>query len=75
LLHLVDTVNIKNGFALCHPVLGRLYRRFGFSVVVKNAWEGSTGSYSLIHGPVSAVMRALVDTGADGPLPHEGPQK
>lgn len=74
LLHLVETVNIKNGFALCHPALSRLYRRFGFSVVVKNAWEGSTGSYSLIHGPVSAVMRALAETSADGSPAHEGPQ-
>ncbi|NPC54210.1 hypothetical protein HNE04_01090 [Caenimonas sp. S4] len=71
LLHLVEAVNIKNGFALCNPVLGRLYRRFGFSVVVKNAWEGSTGSFSLIHGPVAAVLNALAEPGASGPSPHE----
>lgn len=61
LLHLVETVNIKNGFALCNPVLGRLYRRFGFTVVAKNACEGATGAFSLIHGAVPTVLRALAE--------------
>jgi predicted GNAT family N-acyltransferase len=68
LLHLVRTVQIKNGFALCNPVLGRLYRRFGFTVVVKNAWEGATGSFSLIHGSVSDVLNALAETDAERAL-------
>jgi predicted GNAT family N-acyltransferase len=59
LLYLVRNTEIENLFATCNPVLGRLYRRFGFSVLVKNACEGATESYSLIHGDVPTVMRAL----------------
>lgn len=58
-LYLVGTTGIKNGFAMCNPVLGRLYRRFGFSVLASHAWEDPTGSFSLIHGSVPAVLRAL----------------
>lgn len=59
LLHLVGSINISNGFALCSPVLSRLYRRFGFDVIVKNACQGATGCFSLIHGPVPRVLRVL----------------
>jgi hypothetical protein len=59
LAHLVDTVQIENLFATCTPILGRLYRRFGFSVMVKDACTGPEGAYSLIHGDVSTVFRAL----------------
>jgi hypothetical protein len=58
-LYLIESTNIENGFAMCNPVLGRLYRRFGFSMLLKQAWEGPTGSFSLIHGSVPAVLRAL----------------
>lgn len=59
LLYLIRNTEIANLFATCNPVLGRLYRRFGFSVLVKNACEGSGQSYSLIHGAVPTVLRAL----------------
>lgn len=59
LAHLVDTVQIENLFATCTPILGRLYRRFGFSVLVKDAAQGSEVAYSLIHGDVPTVFRAL----------------
>jgi hypothetical protein len=64
-MYLFEATNIKNGFAMCNPVLGRLYRRFGFSVLVKEAWEGPTGSFSLIHGSVPAVLSALTGGGTD----------
>jgi hypothetical protein len=62
LVYLVRNTEIANLFATCNPVLGRLYRRFGFSVLVKNACEGGGESYSLIHGDVPTVLRALAGT-------------
>lgn len=62
LVYLVRTTDIQNIFASCTPLLGRLYRRFGFSVLVKDACEGSEESYSLIHGSVPVVLRALAST-------------
>lgn len=59
LAHLVDTLQIENLYATCTPVLSRLYRRFGFSVLVKDACQGEGGSYALIHGDVPTVFRAL----------------
>jgi hypothetical protein len=50
---------VDNLLASCTPVLSRLYRRFGFSVLVKDACEDAEGSYSLIHGHVPDVLRAL----------------
>jgi hypothetical protein len=70
--YLVRTTNIQNGFAMCSPVLSRLYRRFGFSVLAKDAWQDAAGSMSLIHGSVAAVLQAM--TGDDGqmwPRPRE----
>ena len=65
LLYLVRNTNIENLFATCNPVLGRLYRRCGFSVLVKNACEGPGETYSLIHGTVPTVLRALAGTAAE----------
>ncbi|WBY01990.1 N-acetyltransferase [Ramlibacter tataouinensis] len=59
LAHLLDHLQVENLFATCTPLLGRLYRRFGFSVLLKDAFEGEDGSYSLIHGDVATVFRAL----------------
>jgi hypothetical protein len=64
-MYLVRTTNIRNGFAVCNPVLGRLYRRFGFSVLASNAWEDPMGSFCLIHGSVPAVLRALTGIGTE----------
>lgn len=71
LLYLVRNTNIENLFATCSPVLGRLYRRFGFSVLVKNACEGAGETYSLIHGDVPTVLRALAGTDAERELAEE----
>ncbi|GAC1600577.1 MAG: hypothetical protein NVS3B2_02890 [Ramlibacter sp.] len=68
LLYLVRNTEIANLFATCSPILGRLYRRFGFSVLVKSACEGSMETYSLIHGDVPAVLRALAGTDAEREL-------
>ena len=37
-------------------------RRFGFSVLVKDASQDAEGTYSLIHGHVPEVLRALAAT-------------
>ena len=64
-MYLVRTTDIRNGFAVCTPVLGRLYRRFGFSVVASHASDEPPGILSLIHGSVPAVLRALTGTGTE----------
>lgn len=68
LAHLLDYLEVENLFATCTPLLGRLYRRFGFSVLRKDAFEGEDGSYSLIHGDVATVFRALA--GSEQELQH-----
>jgi hypothetical protein len=59
LLHLLRTTEIDNVFAVCTPVLARLYRRLGCAVVIKDACEGAEQSLSLIHGKASGVLLAL----------------
>jgi len=62
LVYLLEHTEVENLFASCTPVLSRLYRRFGFNVVVKDASCDSEGTYSLIHGTVPGVLRALAGT-------------
>lgn len=59
LLHLLRTTEIENVFAVCTPVLARLYRRLGCSVIIKEACAGAEQSLSLIHGKASTVLLAL----------------
>lgn len=59
LMDLLEEAPVDNLFASCTPVLSRLYRRFGFSVLVKEACQDAQGTYSLIHGHVPDVLRAL----------------
>jgi hypothetical protein len=59
LLHLLRTTQIENVFAVCTPVLARLYRRLGCSVIMKDACDGADGVLSLIHGKASGVLLAL----------------
>jgi hypothetical protein len=59
LAHMMEHTDVQNLFASCTPVLSRLYRRFGFSVLVKDASTDAGGTYSLIHGPVASVLRSL----------------
>lgn len=66
LVHLIEHTDVKNLFASCTPVLSRLYRRFGFNVIVKDASRDPEGTtYSLIHGTVPDVLRALAGTEAE----------
>jgi len=65
LVHLIRTTNINNVFAVCSPLLSRLYRRFGCTVIVKDACEGADGTLSIIHGRVSDVLVALATTNAE----------
>jgi N-acyl-L-homoserine lactone synthetase len=49
----------QNLFASCSPVLSRLYRRFGLSTIVNNLRvDGTDGSYVLMRGRVSDVLKA-----------------
>ena len=59
LMHLLRTTQIDNVFAVCTPILARLYRRLGCSVIMKDACGGADGSLSLIHGKASDVLLAL----------------
>lgn len=59
LMHLLRTTQIENVFAVCTPILARLYRRLGCPVIMKDACAGADGSLSLIHGKVSDVLLAL----------------
>lgn len=65
LMHLVQTTNIRNVFAVCTPLLSRLYRRFGCCVVVKDAYQGAQENLSLIHGNVCTVLLALSASDSD----------
>jgi N-acyl-L-homoserine lactone synthetase len=62
LVNLLDHADVDVLFASCTPVLSRLYRRFGFSVLVKDASQDAQGTYSLIRGFVPDVLRALAAT-------------
>jgi predicted GNAT family N-acyltransferase len=61
LLHMVERVPVQNIFASCKPVLARLYRRFGYTVLVQGIAGPDGESYCLIHGMIDAVMRAVAD--------------
>lgn len=66
LVHLIESTDVENLFASCTPVLSRLYRRFGFDVLVKDAARDEQGAaYCLIHGTVPKVLRALAGTDAE----------
>ncbi|MES2940100.1 MAG: hypothetical protein V4864_20645 [Pseudomonadota bacterium] len=58
-LYLVENADFNNGWALCGPVLVRLYRRFGFAVAEANAVTTEEEKFSLIHGAVPDVLVAL----------------
>ena len=73
-LTLVDLLQHKAAdhlFASCTPVLSRLYRRFGFTVLVKEATRDADGSYSLIHGAVPDVLQALAASPAEQQLAED----
>ena len=71
LVHLIENTEVENLFASCTPLLSRLYRRFGFNVIVKDASREDDESYSLIHGTVPEVLRALAGTPQEKRLAEE----
>lgn len=65
LICLLRTHDVRNIYASCSPLLSRLYRRFGFKVVLKDACDQPDGAYSLIHGVVPEVLMALAGNEAE----------
>ena len=64
LLHMLEHVEVHHLLGSCTHALSRLYRRFGFSVVARDATlPGLEKVYSLIHGEVAEVYAALGSTG------------
>lgn len=66
LMRFIAEYPVANFFATCNPLLSRLYRRFGFSMLLKDACETEGESYSLIHGNVSSVRMAVAQAAAGG---------
>ena len=60
LMRFIEDHTEANFFATATPLLARLYRRFGFSMLVKDACEKDGESYSLIHGNVPSVRMAVM---------------
>ena len=56
-------------FASCTPVLSRLYRRFGFSVIANDVRvPGEEKPYHLIQAPVADVLEAAASNDAERSL-------
>lgn len=62
LMRFIEETPTANFLATCNPLLSRLYRRFGFSVIIKDACESGGETYSLIHGNVASVRMAVAAT-------------
>ena len=59
--------------AACTPVLARLYRRFGFTVVARDVpLVGTTKTYTLIHGYFGNVIAELAQN--KDAMQHAAPQ-
>jgi predicted GNAT family N-acyltransferase len=60
LVFLCSNAQVENLHASCSHVLSRLYRRFGFAVLAKDIpLPGTEKTYTVIHGHVSQVSKAL----------------
>lgn len=67
--HLVSEFACGYAFASCTPVLSRLYRRFGFSVLANDVRvPGEEKPYHLIQAPISDVLMASASTDAERTL-------
>ncbi|WP_245643798.1 GNAT family N-acetyltransferase [Paraburkholderia oxyphila] len=63
-----ENSNVKHFHASCSHVLSRLYRRFGFSALATDVpLAGADKTYTLIHGAVPDVSRALMGSDAARP--------
>ena len=58
-MQFLEVTERANAFATCTPVLARLYRRFGFTVLQKESCRIDGEPYSLIHGTVESVGEAI----------------
>lgn len=57
---LCGNARVENLHASCSHVLSRLYRRFGFSVLMKDVLlPGTAKAYTVIHGHIDEVSHAL----------------
>jgi predicted GNAT family N-acyltransferase len=64
-----ENSNARNFHASCSHVLSRLYRRFGFTALARDVpLAGTEKSYTLIHGALSDVSRALTGSEAARPM-------
>ena len=68
LVDLLEVAPVETLYASCTPLLARLYRRFGFTVMVKDASHDAQGSYTLIRGVVPEVLRALAASREEGAI-------
>jgi hypothetical protein len=64
--HLLRHSDCENAYASCNPILSRLYRRFGFTVMADDVKvAGEEKPYHLIHARASDVLRASVGNDAE----------
>lgn len=64
--HLVREFPCGYAFASCTPVLSRLYRRFGFSVIANDVRvPGEEKPYHLIQAAIADVLSAAASTDAE----------
>lgn len=64
-LHMVRTRNIAHLYATCTALPARLYRRFGYHVVIRDAMTHNGEAYSLVSGAVPQILRALAASDRD----------
>ncbi|MCD6076991.1 MAG: hypothetical protein K0R89_929 [Ramlibacter sp.] len=59
LMRFIEATPDANFFASCNALLSRLYRRFGFSMLLKDAVDIAGEPFSVIHGTVPTVTQAV----------------
>ena len=70
--HLARAFTARHAFASCTPVLSRLYRRFGFSVIAGDVRvPGEEKPYHLIQAAVPDVLEASASIDAERRLARE----
>lgn len=64
--HLAREFTCRHAFASCTPVLSRLYRRFGFSVIANDIRvAGQEKPYHLIQAAIPDVLQASASNDAE----------
>lgn len=69
-LQFLEVTPRANAYATCTPALGRLYRRFGFTMLQREACMKGGEPYSLIHGTVDSVRQAILQAREQAPAPR-----